>query len=128
MHGFNAPPLETDRDRTGVTQKLSPRAVLERRIVWNLLAHMARHGFLPVEVSDGEGGSVALTALAVMEAVFDLDDAEIRFGTVTNTDAHLWVRFVAGNGIDCLPDWMVPKADLMGFDAAMTAFEVEDYA
>lgn len=112
--------------------KVSVSGKLERRIVANLVAHLARRGFLPHSVHDGELTTRVYSAKEAMELIFDLDQVSLRFQR--GTDRHRssgkihGVLLVVGNGVDILSDWNYTEGDADGFDAAMNAFDAEDYA
>lgn len=124
------PKLDTDKSWTP-----HARGLLERRIVWNLIAHLKRHGWEPRAVNDGD--DLILTngdAIKTMEAVFSVDYAAIGFCPITehatqfrNTKVSHDVQIVLGNGEDCISDYNYCEGDADGFNAAMEAFNVEDY-
>lgn len=103
-----------------------PRGRIERRVVWNLLAHLERAGWYPEAVqSDDEVPTP--DAKAVMEEVFNLDDAWVYFRKSADGHSHS-VRLVFGNdGWDCISDWRYSRDDADGFNAAMEAFDPEQY-
>lgn len=105
--------------------KVSPNGRLERRIVANLIAHLAAAGFAVVGVYDGEEESPAADAKAAMELIFNLDESYVRF---TKDGAMRGVYLVLGNGIDIVSDYSYAEGDADGFDAAMQAFDAEAFA
>jgi hypothetical protein len=122
MPAVNVPDLEHDAmmlREFGHT--VSDRGRLERRIVAALLTHLGTRGFRPRSVWDGMGSTPATDTKAVMELVFNLDEARVYFGSHS-------VVFILGNGVDILSDWTYSKGDADGFDAAMQAFDAEVYA
>lgn len=107
---------------------------LERRIIWNLIAHLDRAGFEPCELNDGEtltrfkGGQLDRASKA-MELVFNLDEASLRFvKRGASFDDRHGVLLVLGNGIDVISDWNYFADDRDGFNAAMDAFDAEAFA
>lgn len=103
-----------------------PRGRLERRLVWNLLAHLAKHGWQPVEVRSDEDVKTP-TAMDVMEEVFNLDDAWVAFQK-NGTGPMRCIFIVLGNdGWDAISDWRYGTGDPDGFNAVMEAFDGEDY-
>lgn len=105
--------------------KMLPRCRVERRVVWNLLSHLAAAGFTPRSVeSDEEVGTD--TPEAMMEELFNLDEAHLHF--FDKDKRTYWVFIVLGNdGWDAISDWGVPREDPRGFNAAMEAFDPELY-
>lgn len=106
--------------------KVSANGHLERAIVWNLCAHLAAAGFVPFDVNDGEEITKATDARAVMELVFNLDEAWIRFHK-PGFPVH-YVFLVMGNGDCIVSDWSFGTDDPDGFGAAMDAFNAEAIA
>lgn len=103
---------------------VSPNGQLERKIVWNLLAHLRRAGFEPKAVYDGVDKTSVECAAAAMELVFNLDEARL---LVSKAGREHWLLLVLGNGVDLVADWGVPRHS-DGFDEAMCAFDAEIYA
>lgn len=99
---------------------------LERRIVANLLAFMATKGWNVFNVFDSDDDTPVITAIDVMELVFNLDEVWLDFTNATG-QAHR-VFLVLGNGVDIIADWNYSAADKDGFNAAMEAFDAEEYA
>lgn len=126
----NSPSLPDDDKRA-----IHAREYLERRIVWNLILHMARHGWEPRAVCDGEGMTYPKgDAIKTMEAVFAVDEAAIGFCPIVEhgtkyreTKCAHDVVIVLGNGEDCIADWGYAEGDGDGFNAAMDAFDVSLY-
>lgn len=107
-----------------------PLGRIERRIVWNLLAHLRAAGFAPYTVAGGdEGQTPTLTPEAVMEEVFDLDVACVGFVRVGAGPEEVGnVVLVRGNdGDDIISDWRWTAGDPAGFDAAMDHFQPEAF-
>lgn len=104
------------------SHKVSVNGRLERRIVAHLCDHLADNGFTPIRVEDGEATIPAADTKAVMEQVFNLDDAWVFF-----THEHA-IRLVMGNGEDIISDWTFYHDDRDGFNAAMLAFDIEAIA
>lgn len=119
------PPLKIDELLCAGGRKLTPNNRLERRIVWNLLAHLSAKGFRPVSVGNGDDDTSAPTPEEVMELVFDLDEATVFL--FSGTCDYRWFKLVMGNGVDMVSDWGIPHTP-DGFDAAMTSFDPDLYA
>ena len=124
---LNPPRLKID-DILHPNARPSPRGVLERRIVWALLRHLEARGFMPVKVLEDEAHRTT-TALEVMEWVFNLDDARVRFRKGEGKECEVYI--VLGNdGDDCISDWSWPKDDAesaVAFQRAMDSFNPEDH-
>lgn len=147
------PALDIDRriaDIRGQEEvQLSAQQKLERRIVWNLLRHLQANGWGCKVVFDGdcsyyrrdperdiieedyddnrwESDGITLTPKQVMEIVFNLDEASVRFAKHGAPELH-GVYLVLGNGVDCIADWNYDEDDADGFNAAMEAFNTEVY-
>jgi hypothetical protein len=99
---------------------------LERRIAANLLAFMATKGWNVFNVWDSEENTPVITAIDVMELVFNLDEAWLDFTNATGQQHR--VMLVLGNGIDIIADWGFAIGDPDGFHAAMEGFDAEEYA
>lgn len=126
MEILHPPALKIDKVLYGKDNngRPHPEGVLERRIVWNLFAHLKAAGFDVVVVYDGENEEKVSDAAEAMEFIFNLDEAHVHFRK--DGRAH-WLFLVLGNGIDILSDWGIPKTST-GFDEALNAFDAEDYA
>lgn len=99
---------------------------LERRIVANLIAHMAARGLDICAVHDYEEEYPATDAKAAMELVFNLDGCNLHF---KGKSGRVYVLvLVLGNGVDIVSDWFVPKTDIDGFDQAAQDFDAERFA
>lgn len=115
-------------------QGVSPEGKLERRIVWNLCAHLEAAGFQVYRTFDGEEMRYPKTAKGAMELIFNLDEASLRFIPVSCSQLKdKWkyehgVLLILGNGIDIISDWNYTEGDPDGFSAAMGKFDAEDYA
>lgn len=125
------PPVLSDEHRKRISPGVLPRVLVERRIVWNLIAHLAEAGFVPKCVRHDEDEATP-TAETMFAMVFDLDQADCIFvqkSNVSNKNAtERGIRFVLGNdGVDCINDWTYGVGDPDGFDAAMNAFDPEQY-
>lgn len=109
-----------------------PRVRLEQRIVWNLLLELEKAGFTPHSVWDGEEETSTTSKKAVMEAVFNLDDARVYFAhrsreTVNGRLHKVWVYLVMGNdGVDVISDYNA--TNWRGFETVMDKFNPEVYA
>lgn len=126
---LQAPKLTIDGDRT-----LHAQGVIERRIVWNLIAKLKAAGFTAVAVYDGEEYTKTPDAQAAMELIFNLDEASLRFIRSTDADAYAadpddvnehGVLLVGGNGEDIISDWNYSADDADGFNAAMDRIVME---
>lgn len=107
----------------GITP-MPPHVRRERRIVWNLMKHLAVSGFKPMFVHDGNGYTAVSTPKEAMELLFNLDDARLY---VQKTGKHA-ISFVFGNDLEIIADWGYTEGDPDGFNKAMEAFDVEMYA
>jgi hypothetical protein len=122
----NAPALDHDammKKRFGC--EVSAVGRRERRIVANLIAHMERAGWKVQGVHDGDGFDKAADMKAAMELIFNLDDAGLYF---EKGGAEHRVLLILGNDLDIISDWNYSEGDADGFNAAMEAFDAEDYA
>jgi len=118
------PPLKIDDLLFPEGRRMLPRCRLERRLVWNLLADLADAGFHPLSVLSDDDIETT-TPIAVMEEVFNLDDATVFF-TGDN-----WVRLVFGNdGYDAVSDWGYQAFSPLGekFNDILNAFDGEVFA
>lgn len=113
-------------------QKINSNGKLERRIVWNLCKHLNTKGFMVTAVDD-DGQTIFLRsknplirAKSAMEHIFNLDDSLVYFRSQDHSTEH-WVRLVLGNGEDIISDFNYFEGDADGFNAAMEAFDVNDY-
>jgi hypothetical protein len=106
-------------------QKVEARGKLERRIVWNLCAHMEEAGWKVQGVHDGDEFTECSDAKAAMELIFNLDDAGLYF---EKDGSEHRVLLISGNGTDMIGDWNYSLNDSDGFNAAMEAFDTEDCA
>jgi len=119
--------------RFGTT--VSADGKLERRIVWNLCAHLEAAGFIVYRTFDGEEMRYPKTAKGAMELIFNTDEASLRFIPVScaklKKNKSMYehgVLLVLGNGVDIVSDWNYTEGDPDGFNAAMDKFNAEDYA
>ena len=123
------PELDHDKmmyERFGCDSHLRAQGRLERRIVWNLFAHLAQHGWLPWSLWDGEERTRVYTPKAMMELMFNLDQASV---TVRNLrENEHWILFTLGEGTDIICDYSYVPDGKDNFEAAMEAFNAEDYA
>lgn len=133
---------------------MSPKAriFIERRIVQQLLRHMAARGWVPYCNDDG-GAHVYCVAneAAAMKTVFSVDESRLHFipasvaascppkGTANKDARKQWrenfadaschaVLLICGNGEDIISDWSFADGDADGFNAAMEAFDSEKAA
>jgi hypothetical protein len=123
---IKAPSLDHDammKKRFG--QEVSAVGRRERRIVANLIAHMERAGWKVQGVHDGDGFDKAADMKAAMELIFNLDLARLYFEK--GAEDH-GVLLVLGNDMDIISDWTYSDNDSDGFNAAMEAFDVEQFA
>ena len=117
-------------------QGVSPEGKLERRIVWNLCAHLVLAGFVPFRTFDGDCFEYVGGAKEAMEFIFNLDEVSLRFIPVSccqltkknKERREHGVLLVLGNGVDIVSDWNYTEGDPDGFSAAMDKFDAEDYA
>jgi hypothetical protein len=103
------------------------RCMVERAVVFALLLHLSKCGFEPFSVDDGGGEWEAVTGhKEVMESVFAVDDAKVRFKNSEYDRPSGSVYFVMGNdGWDIINDYSWRVGDLDGFQKAMDAFDPE---
>lgn len=122
-----APALNIDKmmaERHG--HVVGPRQAIERAVVWNLIQYMAANGWRVSAVNDGDAWEKTATPLEVMELVFNLDEAWLRF---RKDDAKHSAYIVLGNdGYDALSDWNYSDDDADGFNAALSQFDGEKLA
>lgn len=105
---------------------------VEQRIVWNLLLALEKKGFLPHMVDSGDEQTKATTKKAVMELLFNLDEADLFLRHESGEkDAHgmfrtVWIRFVFGNETDVISDYNA--SNWKGFEDAVYNFNPELFA
>jgi hypothetical protein len=120
---FKGIPAAADDAAIFAGRSVPARCKLERRIVWNLISHMKRNGFLPSSVWDGEEAVMTKgDAKAMFDAVFSVDDSTMRFRK-NGTGEKRGVYIVLGNGIDCISDYSAPEDTTDGFAAVVDAFD-----
>lgn len=122
-------PPELDHDVMMLSRfgsKVHPEGRLERRIVWNLFAHLEEKGFQVARVYDGEEFMKVKTPKDAMELIFNLDEVSVRVNKIARPEHG--ILLILGNGIDVLSDWNYTIGDPDGFSAAMDEFDPEDYA
>jgi len=120
------------KDREGLPH---PNGVLERRIVWNLIAYLDAKGFGIIRVDEDGQKHPVMDAKAAMEIFFNLDEACFVFAKKEKEDMYIgggspkehWILLIAGNGIDIVSDYGIPKIP-NGFDEAMSQFDGEEFA
>lgn len=126
---LQVPKLTVDGDRT-----IHAQGIIERRVVWNLIAKLKAAGFTAVAVYDGEDYTKTADAQAAMELIFNLDEASLRFVRTADADAFAadpddvcehGVLLVGGNGEDIISDWDYSADDPDGFNAAMDRIVME---
>lgn len=123
---INVPDLDHDAYMLAHhNRKVSPNGRLERRIVAALCAHLGAHGWIPHTVYDGEETTSVTNTKEAMELIFNLYEASLRF---CKDDSVHGVLLICGNGIDIISDWNYSRDDKDGFNAAMEAFDAEQYA
>ncbi len=111
------PALKVDADRS-----IRPDGWADRFVIWNMIAHLASHGWVPDAV-DSDEHTPAHSAVEMMEQVFNLDDAWLHF---TKDGVVHSVYVVLGNGgWDAISDYRFKRDDADGFDAVMLAYEPE---
>lgn len=106
-------------------REVSANGRMERRIVAALCGHLKERGFEPIAVFDGEERTKTSDAKSVMELVFNLDEASVRFKKAGHSEHG--VLLMLGEGDTIITDWNYTEGDPDGFDAAMEAFHVEDF-
>lgn len=123
----NPPTLDHDKmmfSRFG--HKISARGRQERRVTWNQLLHVEAGGWKVVSLDDGDGREFVDSPKTAMELLFNLDDAYVF--VQNSTGKEHWIRFVFGNGVDCVCDYSFSSGDKDGFAALMEAFDADLYA
>jgi hypothetical protein len=124
---LDPPTLDHDlmmHERFGCDSHLRMIGKTERRVVWNLFAHLAEHDWEPYRLDDGEEITRVRSAKEVMELLFNLDDAIVVVRNESG-DKH-WIRFVLGNGVDVICDHSLSEDD--DFGKVMDGFDPENYA
>lgn len=126
----NVPELDHDAmmlARFGSTVHTRGRG--ERRAFAALCAHMKRKGWHPIAVWDGEVlEKCDGTAKSAMEFVFNLDEASVRFAPIAGGKNWHGVLIILGNSPEeIVSDWNYSEGDADGFNAAMEAFNAEEY-
>jgi hypothetical protein len=106
-------------------KSVSTKGKLERRIVANLIAHLAARGFVIREVDDYQELHRVQGVKAAMELVFDLDGCNLHFHE-TATGKMRCLVLVLGNGTDILADYFAHQGD--AFDLALAEFDAETFA
>lgn len=101
----------------------TPEQLLERRIVWGLMQHLNKHGFTLSSVYDGKEHHNVDNPVAAMKAIFSIPEAQL---VVTKRGAHT-VKFILGNGVDCVSDFSYNINHDDGFPTAMYAFDPEQF-
>ena len=122
----NAPALELDKILYA-TRPMLPRTRRERRIVWNLMRHLAEQGWAVVKVHDGEEYVKTPDPKSALEVIFNLDDCWVGFTKESKGRTH-YVRLILGNDVDVISDWTYRGGDRDGFDSVMEKFDAEVYA
>jgi hypothetical protein len=121
----NAPALKIDAILYG-HQPMPAQARLERRVVWNLLRHLASAGFAVASVESDESVDVASSESA-MEQIFNLDDCWVTFRK-GGKGPYRSVYLVLGNGLDVVSDWRYAPGDADRFNAAIERFDPDQFA
>lgn len=119
----NAPALELDKVLYA-TRPMLPHVKRERRIVWNLIDHLATNGWTVSSVWDGEDNVDTTDPKTAMETIFNLDDVRVYF---TNGTTENSVLLVLGNDLDIISDWSYNDG-FNGFNAVMEKFDSEAFA
>lgn len=83
----------------------------ERAIVWNLLAHLAQGGYMPV-------------AAEAFDTIFSVDESRL-IVRHAGDDRSMVIVLILGNGSDLISDHSDPTYDPNGFSALMDAFDAE---
>ena len=105
--------------------KVSPNGKLERRVVANLIAHLAARGFVIREVHDYQELNRVAGVKEAMELVFNLDGCNLHFHE-TATGKMRCLVLVLGNGTEILADYFAHQGD--AFDRALSEFDAETFA
>lgn len=106
-------------------RNIPPRGRLERRIVANLIDHLARAGWHVAALDDGESTEHVADMKAAMELIFNLDVCWLYFGDRQDEETLQGVQLVLGNGVDLISNW---HSGDDAFDAALKAFDPEQFA
>ena len=107
-------------------RNIPPRARLERRIVANLIAHLADQGWTPFNLFDSEEDCPVTDMKSAMELIFNLDESWLDFRNADGAEHRVFL--VLGNGVDVIADWNYSGQGTDNFDAAMNAFDPEEFA
>jgi hypothetical protein len=136
---MDIPALDIDRVLFA-GRKMPAHCKVERRAVAALCSRLAAGGFEVVGVWDGELFTRTPDARAVMEIVFNLDEASVRVCKAGAThgdipeECNYWggddadapdvhgIYLVLGNGVDLIADWNYSADDADGFNALMDSF------
>lgn len=86
------------------------RQEIERKVVRHLIREMKKVGWIADKVDDGDDEYIKVSTEAeVMESVFAVDEAQIRF---KKGGAAHWVTIILGNdGWDCISDYSYSDSD-----------------
>jgi hypothetical protein len=114
------PPEMSAAERSRIDIGVLSRVLLERRLLWNLIAYLQQCGFKPKCVRHDEDITAA-TADAMLKEATAVDEAMVIF---TNKDGeYRWLQLVFGNsGWDLVSDWGCPRDESDGWDAALNTF------
>lgn len=116
----NVPVLDIDQRRT-----LTDNDRLERTVVANLIAHLARAGFRPVGVDAGHVYTFTETPREVLTRVFTFGVSRVVFERRFAPAQRHYVQLTRGKGADIVSDWEYFPDDRDGFGAAMNEFEAQ---
>jgi len=106
--------------------ELTPSGLVERKIVWNLCAHLKNNGFDVVGVYDGEEYTKVSDAKSAMELIFNLDDASLRVRKPGFSEHGIYLIMGNGSGgLDLIADYNWSNDDPDGFEKTMEAFNTE---
>lgn len=98
--------------------KLETRMMVERMMIRKLVRTMKKAGWVAVSVYDGEEHVRCKTEAEVMDNVFGVDEAGIRFQNEAG-NRHSAAIVLGNDGYDCIADWGYAEGDPDGFNALM---------
>lgn len=116
-----APDLDIDKGR-----ELSPRDVLQRRIVANFLAHMSEGGWTVSQVYSHGSYIPTSTSKFAMEVIHTMAKPDLTF-VDAHGNAHDVLLFPAKD-IDLIGPWTSAEGDADGFVACISQFDAKLYA
>lgn len=105
--------------------KLNQCMRTERKLIWNLLAHLEARGFKLTGANDGDEQYKLTDMKAAMEVVFSVDEAWLYVRKNKARIGHTIFIVLGNDGYDCVNDYSIGETD--GFTAAMESFDFEQF-